>query len=170
MGGVCIAYIDDDIHRFQQLRIVLDILKADKLHIKRCARQHFDHARIAVILLVVEGMMHHVTAPCPHFTPAVQHSHPFDAVRRSALDILIQFAELLADALHIVHKLRELQCQLQIATIANAVNGRSQDGAAGCDPVLLGFPHRVAALMERVREEVRQKASFRVLHALDVID
>ena len=114
--------------------------------------------------------MHHVTAPCPHFTPAVQHSHPFDAVRRSALDILVQFAEFLADALYIIHELRELQCQLQVAAVANAVNGLAQDGAAGCDPVFFGFFHRVAALMERVREEVRQKASFRVLHSLNVGD
>ena len=114
--------------------------------------------------------MHHVTAPCPHFTPAVQHCHPFDAVRRSALDILVQFAELVADALDIVEELRELAGQLQVASVADAVNGLAQDGAAGCDPVFFGFFHRVAALMERVREEVRQKASFRVLHALNVGD
>ena len=170
VGGVGIADIDNDIHRFQQLRIVLDILKADKLHIKGRTGQHLNDTGIAIVLLVIEGVMHHVTAPSPHFTPTVQHRHSFDTVRRSALDILIQFAELLTDALYIIHELWELQCQLQIAAIADAVDGLAQDSAAGCNPVLLGFPHRVAALMERVREEVRQKASFRVLHALDVRD
>ena len=32
--GVGIAYIDNDIQRIQQMRVVLDVLKADKLHIK----------------------------------------------------------------------------------------------------------------------------------------
>ena len=170
VGGVGIAHIDDDIEAVQQGGVLLDVLKADELHVKGRAGQHFDDPGIAVVLLVVEGVVHHVAAPGPHLAPAVQHGHPLNAVGRGALDVLIQLTELAADALHIVHELRELQGQLQVAAVTDAVNGLAQDGAAGCDPVFLGFFHRVAALMERVREEVRQKASFRVLHALNVGD
>ena len=39
----------------------------------------------------------------------------------------------------VYHELRELQRQLQVAAVADAVNGLAQDGAAGGDPVLLGL-------------------------------
>ena len=48
-AGVCsvgIAYIDDDIQRIQQMRVVLDVLKTDELHIKRRTGQHFDDTGI----------------------------------------------------------------------------------------------------------------------------
>ena len=170
VGGVGIAHVDNDIQRIQQMRVVLDVLKADELHIKGRAGQHLNDTGIAIVLLVIECVMHHMTAPGPHFAPAVQHGHPLDTIGCGALDVLIQFAELVADALHIVHELRELQGQFQVAAVADAVDGLAQDGAAGSDPVLFGFPHRVAALVEGVREEVRQKTSFGVLHALNVGD
>ena len=168
--GVGIADIDNDIQRIQQMRVVLDILKADKLHVKGRTGQHLNDTGIAIVLLVIEGVMHHVTAPSPHFTPTVQHGHSLDTVGCGALDVLVQFAELVADALHVVHELRELQGQFQIAAIADAVDGLAQDSAAGCNPVLLGFPHRVAALVEGVGEEVRQETALGVLHALNVRD
>ena len=97
--------------------------------------QRFDHARIAVILLLVQRM---VTMWQPHARccpQLFQHSHGLDAVGRRALDVLIQFAELVADALDIVEELRELAGQFQIAAVADAVNGLAQDGAACGDPV-----------------------------------
>ncbi len=93
-------------------------------------RTGFDHARIAVVLLLVQRMVDHVAAPRALLAPAVQHSHGLDAVGRGALDVLVQLAELVADALDIVEELRELAGQLQVAAVADAVNGLAQDGAA----------------------------------------
>ena len=109
-----------------------------------------------------------MAAPRALLPPAVQHSHGLDAVGRRALDVLIQLTELVADALDIVEELRELAGQLQVAAVADAVNGLAQDGAAGGDPVLLGLAHRVAALVEGIWEEVGQESSLGVLDAGDV--
>ncbi len=168
VGGVAVADVDKDVNAVQHLRVGLDVVKADKLHIKRCAGQRFDHARIAVILLLVQRMVNHVAAPRALLPPAVQHSHGLDAVGRRALDVLIQLTELVADALDIVEELRELAGQLQVAAVADAVNGLAQDGAAGGDPVLLGLAHRVAALVEGIGEEVGQEASLGILDAGNV--
>ena len=70
------------------MRVVLDILKADKLHIKGRTGQHLNDTGIAIVLLVIEGVMHHVTAPSPHFTPTVQHGHSLDTVGCGVLDVL----------------------------------------------------------------------------------
>ena len=113
-------------------------------------------------------MVDHVAAPRALLPPAVQHSHSLDAVGRGALDVLVQFAELVADALYIVHELRELQRQFQVAAVADAVNGLAQDGAACGDPVFLGLAHRVAALVEGIGEEVGQEATLGVLDAGNV--
>ena len=113
-------------------------------------------------------MVNHVAAPRALLPPAVQHSHGLDAVGRGTLDVLVQFAELVADALDIVEELRELAGQLQVAAVADAVNGLAQDGAASGDPVLLGLAHRVAALVEGIGEEVGQEAALGVLDAGNV--
>ena len=63
VGGVAVADVDEDVDAVQHLRVGFDIVKADKPHIKRCAGQRFDHARIAVILLLVQRMVDHVAAP-----------------------------------------------------------------------------------------------------------
>ena len=168
MGGVAVTDVDKDVNAVQHLRVSLDVVKADKLHIKRRTGQRFDHARIAVILLLVQRMVNHVAAPRALLPPAVQHSHGLDAVGRGTLDVLVQFAELVADALDIVEELRELAGQLQVASVADAVNGLAQDGAASGDPVLLGLAHRVAALVEGIGEEVGQESSLGVLDAGDV--
>ena len=39
MGSVGIAYIDDDIQRIQQMRVVLDILKADRSEERRVGKE-----------------------------------------------------------------------------------------------------------------------------------
>ena len=168
VGGVAVTDVDKDVNAVQHLRVSLDVVKADKLHIKRRTGQRFDNARIAVILLLVQRMVNHVAAPRALLPPAVQHSHGLDAVGRGTLDVLVQFAELVADALDIVEELRELAGQLQVASVADAVNGLAQDGAASGDPVLLGFAHRVAALVEGIGEEVGQEAALGVLDAGNV--
>ena len=113
-------------------------------------------------------MVDHVAAPGALLPPAVQNSHGLDAVGRGTLDVLVQLAELVADALDIVEELRELAGQLQVASVADAVNGLAQDGAACGDPVLLGLAHRVAALVEGIGEEVGQESSLGVLDAGNV--
>lgn len=56
VGGVAITDVDKDVNAVQHLRVSLDVVKADKLHIKRRTGQRFDNARIAVILLLVQRM------------------------------------------------------------------------------------------------------------------
>ena len=133
VGGVAVTDVDKDVNAVQHLRVSLDVVKADKLHVKRCAGQGFNHTRIAVVLLLVQRMVNHVAAPRALLPPAVQHSHGLDAVGCGALDVGIQLAELVADALDIVEELRELAGQLQVASVADAVNGLAQDGAASGD-------------------------------------
>ena len=111
-----------------------------------------------------------MAAPGAHFAPAVQHRHGFYAVWRRALDVVVQLAELIAHALHIIDEFRKRTGQLQVSAVADAVDGLAQDGAPRCHPVFLGLPHRVAALVEGVREEVRQKAALGIFHARNIAD
>ena len=170
MGGIAVANVQNDIHIIQHMRIGEDILKADEPHIKRCTGERFNHACIAVILLIIQRMMHHMAAPRAHLSPAIQNSDGFHAIRRRAADILIQLAELIAHALHIIEELRELASQFEIAAVADAVNRLAQNGAARRHPVFPRFLHGVSALMERIRKEIRQQTSFRIFHAGDVAD
>ena len=168
VGGVAVAHVDKYIDAVQRLWVCLDVVKADKLHVERRTGQRFNHARIAVILLLVQRMVDHVAAPGALLPPAVQHSHGLDAVGRGTLDVFVQFTELVADALDIVEEFRELAGQLEVAAVADAVNGLAQDGAACGDPVLLGFAHRVTTLVEGIGEEVGQEAPLGVLDAGNV--
>lgn len=108
MRRVAIADIQKHIYAIQHLGVGLDVVKADELHIERRTGQCFDDACIAVILLLVQGMVHHVAAPCAGLAPAVQHGNGLAAIGRCALDVRIQLAEFIADAFHIGQKLREL--------------------------------------------------------------
>src|SRR5699024_370216 len=102
--------------------------------------------------------------------PGVEHRHTLDAVGSGALDVVVQLPELAADALHIVDEVGELEGQLQVAAVADAVDGLAQDGPPGGYPVLLGLPHRLAPFVEGVGEEVGQKPPFGVLDPGDVRD
>ena len=108
VGGVAVTDVDKDVNAVQHLRVSLDVVKADKLHVKRRTGQRFDNARIAVILLLVQRMVNHVAAPRALLPPAVQHGNGLDAVGRGTLDVFVQLAELVADALDIVEELRKL--------------------------------------------------------------
>ena len=112
VGGVAVTHVYQHVNAVQHIRVGLDVVKADELHIKRRTGQSLDNTRIAVILFLVEGMMYHVAAPRALLPPAVQHSHGFNAVGRGALDVAVQLPELVADALDIVEELRELAGQL----------------------------------------------------------
>ncbi len=63
VGGVAVTDVDEHVDGIQHMGIRLDVVKADKLHIKRRTGQRFDNARIAVILLLVQRMVDHVA---PH--------------------------------------------------------------------------------------------------------
>ena len=82
-----------------------------------------------------------MAAPGPHSAPAVQHRHPLDAVGSGALDVVVQLPELVADALDIVDEVGELQRQLEVAAVADPVDGLAQNGPPGGDPVLFGLPN-----------------------------
>ena len=146
------------------------VVKADEPHVERRARKRLNYARIAVVLLLIQRVVHHMAAPGAHFAPAVQNGHCLDTIGRGALDVVVQLAELVAHALHIVDEFRERAGQLQITAVADAVDGLAQDGAARRHPVFLRLAHRVAALMEGVREEIGQKASLGIFHARNVAD
>ena len=168
VGRVTVAHIEDDVNGIQNGRILPNILKGDKLHIKGSAGQRLDDAGIGIVLLLIQGMVHHMAAPGAHSAPAVQHRHSLHAVGSGAPDALIQQPELVAHRLDIVHEIRELQRQLQISAVANAVDGLAQDGSAGGDPVFPGFLHRVAPLVEGIREEIGQEPALGVPDAGDV--
>ena len=71
IGRIAVSHVQDDIDIFEHLRILADIIKGDKAHVKRCATQRFHDSGIGIILFVVNCMMNHVIAPCTHLAPAV---------------------------------------------------------------------------------------------------
>ena len=112
MGRIPVTYINQHVNVFQNLRILPNLLKGEEYYLIGCAGQRFNHAGIAVILLLVEGMMHHMAAPGTHTSPAVQNSHLFIAEALRAFDVLIQLPEFVTHAFHIIDKLRKLASQL----------------------------------------------------------
>ncbi len=170
MGRVRIAHIDKHVNILQKIRILLKILKADKAHVKGSSGERLDNPRIRIVLLEIDGVMHHMAAPCAHLSPAVQHCDLFHTIRHTALNIVIQLPELVADRFHIIHKFREIQRKLQISAIADPVDRLAQDRPPGRNPVNLCLLHRISALMEGVREKVRQKSSLTVGYSLDIAD
>ena len=111
LGGICVAHIQDYVKRIQEVRITLNILKADKRHIKGCAAKRLNDAEIRIILPIIQTVMHHMVAPGAHFAPAVEHGHLLYAIGGHALNIVIQGAELVAHRLNVIHKVRELERQ-----------------------------------------------------------
>ena len=170
MGGVAVAHADKHVQAVEQAGLLLDVLEADEGHVERRAAEYLDHAGVAVVLLLVERVVHHVATPGASLAPAVEHGHALEAHGPAALDILVELAELVAHALHIIKELRELAGQLEVAAVADAVDGLAQDGAAGGEPVVARLAHGIAALVEGVGEEVWQEAALGVFDAGDVAD
>ncbi len=132
-AGICrvgASHIEYNINIFQDIRILPDIVKADKFHIKGGTAQCLDNTGIGIILL-----------------------------RRGSLYVVVQGPELLADTLHIVDEIRELHSQLQVSAVTDPVDGLSKDSSSSCHPFYLCLLHRVAALVEGIREEVGKKTS-----------
>ena len=168
VGGISVAHVDDYINIVQNGSIAADIVKGDESHIKGGAGQGLDDAGIGIVLLLVQGVVDHVAAPCTHLTPAVQDRHGLDAVGGGALNVLVELPELVADGFHIVDELGELERQLQVAAVADPVDGLAQDGPPGGDPVFLGFLYGIAALVEGVREEIGQETPLGVFDTGDI--
>ena len=114
--------------------------------------------------------MDHMAAPGAHFAPAVQDRNFLEAVRNGALDVLVKFTEFIADLLHIVQEVRELHRQLQIAAVADTVDGFAQDGSAGGHPVVFCLFDRISAFAEDIREEIREQTAFGIFDARDIAD
>lgn len=89
MCRIRITHIDDHIDILQNILIFQDILKAYKFHIKRGSGKCFDNTCIGIILLEVNGMMHHMAAPGSHLAPAVKYSNLFYTIGRGSLNIFI---------------------------------------------------------------------------------
>ena len=113
-------------------------------------------------------MVDHVGTPASGLAPAVEHRNLLKAVRCRSLRILIEFPELVTHRGHVVDEVRKLKCELQVSAVADTVDGTSEDRPSCGYPVYLGFPDRVPALVEGVREEVGKEPSFRIFHTLYV--
>ena len=170
MGRVGIPHVDERVDTFQDIRILLDVVKADETHVKRSSGEGLNDSRIGIILFEIQGMVYHVASPGTHFSPAVQDGDTLDAVGHAAFYVVIELAEFIADGLHIVYKFREIQRQLQVSAVPDPVYGLSQDGAAGSHPVDLGLLHGISAFVEGIREEIGQQAGLRIGNAFDVAD
>ena len=155
MRRVAVADVEQHVHTVQCVGVLLQIIEAEEPHVERRAGKRLNDTRIGIVLFLIERVMYHMAAPCAHLSPAVQNGHGLEAVGRRALYVLIQLSELMTDAFDVVDEVRELARQLQIAAVADAVDGLSEDGAPRRDPVFLRLAHRVAARMERIREEIR---------------
>ena len=89
VSSISVTYVQDNVDIFQHIRILTDIIKSDKTHIKRCTTQRFHDSCIRIVLFVIDCMMNHMIAPCTHLTPAVQHCYSFYTVWCSSFDIFI---------------------------------------------------------------------------------
>ena len=152
------------------MRIFSYIVKTDEFHVKRRSAQRLYNSGIGIVLFVINRVMHHMISPCAHFTPAVEYSYFFNTVWRCAFDILIKSAEFIADALYVINKFRELHCQLQITAVPDPVDRLAQDCSSCSHPVIFCFFYRIAALMERIREEIRQQPALCIFYSLDIAD
>ena len=170
MCGVAITHTDEHIQTIQEIRLLLDVLEADEGYVERRATKRLNHAGVAVILLLIQGMVHHVAAPGACLAPAVEHGHVPQAHGPAALDVLVKLPELVTHTFHIIKELRELAGQLEVAAVADAVDGLAQNGAPGGKPVVARLAHRIAALVEGIGEEVGQKAALGVFDAGNVAD
>ena len=111
-----------------------------------------------------------MVAPSAHFAPAIEHGNLFNAIRRCALNVIIKRAEFIANALDIINKFGEFKCQFKIAAVADALNGASEDCTPCRYPVYLCLVNRVAALVENIREEIRQESALGVFNIFDIAE
>lgn len=111
--GVCITDIDNNINIVKQILIIFNIVKADKLNIKRCAAESLDNSEVRIILSVIKTVVYHMICPRTHLAPAVKHCDFLYAVRSNALNIIIKSAEFIANALNIINELGELSASFK---------------------------------------------------------
>ena len=146
------------------------VVEADEPHVHAHAGQGFQNAVVGVGLLVGQGVCHGERHPGAHLAPGIQNRHVELTFGGHPTGAVVDVAEFVGDMGHRVHELRELGGQGEVATVAHTADRRTQDRAAGLTPVVEAFDARVVALVERVGEEVRQEASFRVFDARNVRD
>src|SRR5699024_4876618 len=66
IGCISVSHIQYHVDVIQDRRILPDVVKTDKHHLKRSPAQSFDHTCIGVVLLVIDRMMHHMVPPGTH--------------------------------------------------------------------------------------------------------
>ena len=111
-----------------------------------------------------------MVSPGAHFSPAVQNGHTLYTVRCGSLDIVVEHTEFLADFLDILHKIRKFQSQLQITAVSNSLDRAPQDGSSCSHPVYFCLFYRIPALMEGIREKVRQKSSLCIFYMFNITE
>ena len=57
MGGITVAHADEHIQAVEEIGLLPDILKTDKGHVKRRTAERLNHAGVAVVFLLVQGMV-----------------------------------------------------------------------------------------------------------------
>ena len=170
ISGIRVAHVQDHVDVVQDIRILPDIVKTDELHVERRAAQRLNDPCVGVVLFVVDRVVHHMVPPCAHLAPAVEDCDFFDAVRSRAFDIVIQCPELIAYTLNIVDEFRELHRKLQVTAVSDPVDGLPEDRPSRCHPVDFRFFHRIPALMECIREEIRKEAPLCISDSFDIAD
>ena len=163
------AAVDD--HVDVRVHAVLeDVIEADEPDVDAHAGQGLQDPVIRVRLLVGQRVRHGERHPRTHPAPRVQNRHVQLTLGRHVVRAVMDVAELVRDVRDGVHELRELRGQGQVAAVAHAGDRGPEDRAAGFAPVVEPLDARVVALIERVREEVRQETALRVFDAGNVRD
>ena len=102
-GGTCITRIQDDINVFWN-SIFQKIGKGEELHLHRHTGQGFQYTEIAVNLLIIQGVSHHVSLPGANFSPGIQDGHLTFVVGLLPLYFLMNFSKFLRHLFHGVQK------------------------------------------------------------------
>ena len=71
MGGIAVPDVEQDVDVVQDLGVCLHLIEGEKLHVEGSAGQGLDDPGVGVVLLLVQGVMDHVTAPGAGLSAAV---------------------------------------------------------------------------------------------------
>ena len=80
----------------------------------------------------------------------------------------MNLAEFTDHLFYLFDKAGPLGSQLQITTVSNPVQRRSQNRSPGLHPVILCLPDRIPSLRKYIREEIWKKTALRVINTLDI--
>ena len=158
-GGTCIPCVQDDINVFWN-SIFQKIGKGEEFHLHCHTGQGFQNTEIAVNLLIIQGVRHHVSLPGTNFSPGIQDGYLTFIVGFLPFYFLMNCSKFLRHLFHGIQKGGELVGQAQISAVADAVNGTSENGPSCANPVFYGFLFGMHTGGEAVREEVGKETPF----------